>query len=46
MGKEVEIGRPIATIPTGNGRRCVIVRAVACLSPVDRLPDFSQTIAP
>jgi hypothetical protein len=46
MGKEFEIGRPIATIPTGNGPGCVIVGAVAYLSPVDRLPDLSQTMAP
>jgi hypothetical protein len=46
MAKEFEIGRPIAYYPTGNGRRCVIVRAVAYAALVDRLPDFSETIVP
>jgi hypothetical protein len=44
MGKEFEIGRPIAYYSYGNGRRCVIVRAVAYLPCC--LPDFSEATKP
>ena len=41
MGKEFEIGRPIAYYSYGNhGRRCVIVRAVAYLFLADCLSVF------
>ena len=46
MGKEFEIGRPIAYYSYGNGRRCVIVRAVAYLFLADCLSVFLRDPKP
>jgi len=46
MPKDLRLADRLPTIPPGNERSCVIVRAVAYLSVVDRLPHFSETIAP
>jgi hypothetical protein len=43
--KSLKLADRLPTIPTGNGRRVVIVRAVAYLLPCC-LPDFSETIKP